>query len=298
VLTNAFALRLALSVCGLALLPAKSIQAGNAKTLQIGLDRSLFRDTPQLITHTIAQAFKYAFENHVGLCGEVKSGTDALTLARQLHDREVHVALFSGHEFAWAREQYPDLQPLVVVSSPYQRQACLVVSRASRVESVADLKGKVVSMPRRVPSFCRLFLERSCGIGNRPEVFYSKMERPADSEDALEDVIDGQVGAALVHVGHLEAFKTARPDRYAKLKELARSELFPPIVLAYDPKGLGEAQVRTIRTGMLEMNKTRQGQEFLNLCRMRKFEAAPRDFEQLLHSITKAYPSPEPKPAQ
>jgi ABC-type phosphate/phosphonate transport system substrate-binding protein len=275
-------------------------QVGRAEdsreVLRIGLVNSLFRETPRTMIQLVAQPLKALMETQTGMTGEIQTGVDASLLGKQLNDNEVHLAVFHGFEFAWARQKYPDLQPLVVVSNPQRFQAYLVVAASSKINTCGDLKGKVLAIPRKTREHCYLFLERRClGEGKDPKAFYSKVTRPADADDAVEDVLDGQADAVLIDHGLLEGFRKAKPERYSQLRVLLKSETFPTGVIAYHAGSLSDDVVRRVRDGMIGAAQNRQGRDLLKLCKMAGFEAASEDFQQAVLAILKAYPPPPEK---
>jgi ABC-type phosphate/phosphonate transport system substrate-binding protein len=283
----------ALSSLALTLLPSGTVRADNASALRIGLVSSLFRDTPRSVAQVVAQALKTLMENQTGMSGELKADTDALALARLLNDKQLDVAVFHGFEFAWAKQTYPDLQPLVIVSNPQRAQAYLVVSRTAKMDSVAALQGKALAMPRRVPEYGHLFLERRCTSDGKAAKEFFKITRTADADDSLEDVLDGQVQAALVTHAQIEAFRKAKPERYAQLKVLAQSEAFPAAVLAYNAKNLSPETTQALRAAMLDLNNNPKAKEFLKLTQLGGFAAVPGNFDEALGAIAKAYPAAE-----
>jgi ABC-type phosphate/phosphonate transport system substrate-binding protein len=284
-----------LSSLAMTLLPTGTVRAENVSSLRIGLVSSLFRDTPKSVANVVGQALKTLMENQTGMSGELKADVDAVALAGLLNDKQLDIAVFHGFEFAWAKQKHPDLQPLVVVSNPNRAQAYLVVSKTGKIDSVAALQGKALTMPRRMPEYGHLFLERRCTTdGKAPKEFY-KITRSADADDALEDVLDGQAQAALIDHTRLELFRKSKPERYAQLKVLAQSEAFPAAVIAYNASAMSAENTRALRTAMLGMGNQGQGKEFLAMCQMSGFAVVPGDFEQTLLTIAKAYPAPAAK---
>src|SRR5207244_6848780 len=56
------------------------------------------------------------------------------------------------------------------------------------------------------------------------KTFFPKITSPENTEDALDDVVDGVVQAAVVDRAGLEAYKRRKPGRFNRLKEVARSQ--------------------------------------------------------------------------
>jgi ABC-type phosphate/phosphonate transport system substrate-binding protein len=286
-----------LIVAVLGLLTSKAEDAGAAPPteLRLGLVNSLFRDTPKAMIQILAQPLKTLMETQTGMAGQLESSADPQVLGKQLQDNQIDLAVFHGFEFAWARLKYPELQPLLTINNPQHFQAHLIVARDSKYKSCADLKGKTVALPRRSREHLHLFLERRCAGGKAAKEFFGKIARPTDAEDALDDVVEAMVPAALVDYGQLEAYRKAKPEQFAKLRVLLKSETFPTGVIAYHGGALNEDTVQRIRAGLISANQTKQGRELLTLCRMVGFESPPDDFNQTLAAFAKLYPPPAPK---
>jgi ABC-type phosphate/phosphonate transport system substrate-binding protein len=186
------------------------------------------------------------------------------------------------------------LKPLVIaIRDAKPMYACLVVARGSPVKTLGDLRGKSLAMPRQSREHCRLFLERRCQpSGKEPQQFFSKVTTPREPEDALDDVVDGVVDAALVDDGALQRYKKDKAARSERLRVAVCSEPFPNLVVAYKPGVLSDETLQRLQDGFLTANENSKGKILLNMCRIARFEAVPRDYEKLLANIAKAYPPP------
>ena len=51
-------------------------------------------------------------------------------------------------------------------------------------------------------------------------------------------------------------------------------------------------QLQRLRDGMINASQTERGERMLNLCRSTRFAQVPKDYDQLLVDIAKAYPAP------
>jgi ABC-type phosphate/phosphonate transport system substrate-binding protein len=268
-------------------------QADGPTDLRLGVVSSLFRDLHKSAIEYLSAPLRALLQTQTGLTGELTSTTDPLSLARQLQDDHVNVAVFHGFEFAWAQQKYPRLQPLVVVGNSQPLQAHLIVAHSSPFTTPSDLKGKALALPRQSRAHLHLFLERRCALPEKgPREYFSKIVRPIDGDDALEMVLSGAVQAVLVEQSHLESYRANHPEDFGKLRVLLKSEVFPAGVIAYRKGAIPEDTVQVIRTGLLSAHKTPQSQELLKLCRMPGFTLPPPDFDKVLQTIAKAYPAP------
>ena len=194
--------------------------------------------------------------------------------------------------FAWARLQNPKLQPLIIcVNQDKFVKAVLIVRADSNLNAVADLHGQQVALPRMSREHCHLFLERRCAKpGETPEKSFTKITTPANAGDALDDVVDSVVSGAIVDLAALDAYKASKPGRGGKLKILLQSEPFPCGIVACNPGTLDEATIGKIKTALLNARKTPQGKNFLEMCRITRFDLVPDNYEELFKNTAKAYP--------
>jgi ABC-type phosphate/phosphonate transport system substrate-binding protein len=292
--TFGFAL-LAGAVVALGLAPPADAQPKQPR-IKLGMLRGMFRDTPQAIVEAVARPFHELFRRQTGVDGEVEMFPDCDALAQKMKAKEIHVGVFHGFEFAWVRPRFPEIQPLAVTIPPGRKaQACLVVHKDSRAKTPADLKGACVCYPTGTKAHCHLFMDRlkddlpdeCCGPAKGD---------PLTPGEVLDAVAAGQAAAGLVDVSHLSAYQDNKPGAYNQLRVLARSELFPPAVIAYRMDALPPALAKQIRDGLVRANQTAQGRAFMMLWKLKGFEDIPVNFEAEMARIAKAYPPP-PAPA-
>jgi ABC-type phosphate/phosphonate transport system substrate-binding protein len=266
----------------------------DARCVRIGVVSSLFRDTSESLMQIVMRPFRSLLEAQTGMSGRLVSGGDAQHLGQRLKAGEIHLGIFHGIEFAWAKEKIPQLKPLLIAvnKQPYLR-AHLIVKNDDKVQSLGDLKRGVVALPNLSREHCWLFLERSCvPEGQKPESFFNRVSRPRDAAYAIDDVLDGVAQAAVIDDADLQEYRKQSPEYFAKVKDLLQSEPFPCAVIAYYPGTLSTELLEQFRTGMLAAKDSRQGQQMMQLCRITSFEDVPPNFEQMLNAIAKAYPAP------
>jgi ABC-type phosphate/phosphonate transport system substrate-binding protein len=265
--------------------------------MRIGVVRTLAPGMPTGLLALAMRPFREYMEEKTGASGEVVRGGDAFDLAKQLRDGKLQVGIFHGHEFAWARQKYAALEPIVVCVNPLRlMRAILVVPAASPAASYADLEGKTLALPKDSRDHCRLFFECRCvKPGVEPAKFYQRLLRPGDTEDTLDDLAAGRMQAAVVDAAALERYKKANPGRARQLRPLAESEPFPPGVIAYYGGKLAEADVKKVREALVAAKGNPRGKRTLALLKLSHFEEAPPDYEAALKAIAKAYPPPAPK---
>jgi ABC-type phosphate/phosphonate transport system substrate-binding protein len=260
----------------------------------LGLARSLTRDVPEDTTRAGLPAMARLIQQSTGIDCKIPDPAAADELAERLAKDQLQLAVFQGIEFAWECARRPELRPLVtIVNHVRDRQALLVVRGDSTAGGWNDLKNLVLALPKRSREHCHLFLARGCRACEKaPEHFFSRLTAPATVEDALDDLADGAVGAALVDRAGLASYERLKPGRFGKLKILATSERFPDSVVAYRAGALSEATLQRFRKGLLQANQSFVGRHMLALWMATAFELPPADYDKLSAEIAKAYPSP------
>ena len=100
-------------------------------------------------------------KSQTGLDGEVVMEADGLHIARQLDAGKLQLGVLLGHEFAWAKDKYPDLEPLVcTVPRPREIQAFILVRWDCKATTLGDLKGTKLALAKASRDHARLYLER------------------------------------------------------------------------------------------------------------------------------------------
>ena len=263
--------------------------------IRLGIVQSFFRDVPEPMIGVAMKPFSALVKMQTGFDSELSPPTDTETVAELLSKNKVQLALFEGVEFAWAKQNWPDLQPLVIVVNEHRnRQAFLIVRQDSKITGFSDLQGKQLAIPRRSRSHCHLFVERlSQESGKEAKDFFSKLITSSGPEAALDDLADGGVQAVVVDREALACYKRRKPGRAGRLKELQKSEVFPDSVIAYRPGVFDQSVLDRFKEGLEKADSTAIGRQLLLLWNMTSFEHVPADFERILADIGKAYPPPK-----
>ncbi|MBY0515214.1 MAG: phosphate/phosphite/phosphonate ABC transporter substrate-binding protein [Gemmataceae bacterium] len=286
---------LAAAVPAVALVPAAPAQdppVAPPTVIRLGLLTGMFRDVSPDLIQAASVPFRDQFKRATGLDAGVELVDDYRTLAAKLNDKKLQFGVFHGYEYAWARDQYPDLLPLVVsVPTGGKVQACLVVNAASKAEKPADLKGNCVTVPIGTKSHCHLYLER-LQAELPPNTCGPSGPRELGPEEALDNVCANKCPAALVDIGSLTAFQNNKPGAAASLKVLDRSELFPAGVVVYRKDAIDPQVVEKVRKSLVDVRSNPQGRAFLMLWRLQGFTVPADGYYTDLERIKKAFPAP------
>jgi ABC-type phosphate/phosphonate transport system substrate-binding protein len=277
--------------------PGGAAEEMKTSTVRIGLAATLFRDTPETLVQTMMRPFRSLMESQTGLSGQLVPGVQPDELGQQLKDEKLELGVFNGIEFAWARQKCPELTPLMLaVNHQKYLRAYVAVRDDSPAARLADLKGKSLAVPKRTREHCRVYLERRClALGKEPKDFFAKMTTPGNMELGVDQVVNGEGDAVLIDGCFLSWYEERKPARFARLKVIEKSEVFPASVVAYSAHAIDDATLRRFREGMLSAKDNPRGVQLMTLCQMTSFEPVPDDYEQLLKEIVKVYPPPEKK---
>ncbi|HET6575648.1 MAG TPA: PhnD/SsuA/transferrin family substrate-binding protein [Fimbriiglobus sp.] len=282
----------AIALAGLALAgPARAAEPA-ADGVQIGMVQGMFRDIQPAMVQALSRPLRDMIRKQTGFTGDVEIVPDAFALADRMKAKRLHLGVFHGFEFAWVREQNPNIVPLAVsVPSGRKLQACVVVHEDSPAKALADLKGGVVLVHRGTKAHCLAFLDRE-RVGLSADAAVPKADPTLTAERALDAVVNGDAPAALVDASALTGYEVLQPGAAKHLRVLARSEVFPLTVITYNKGLLPEATAGRIRRLLLGAHATAAGKPLMMLWNLRGFEDVPDDYDAQLERIAKSYPAP------
>jgi ABC-type phosphate/phosphonate transport system substrate-binding protein len=239
---------------------------------------------------------KYIKEEN-GLDNEILRQKDWRELADKLAKGQVHLGVFQGYEFAWARQSHPELKPLAIAVNVNRYPIVYVVTqRDDPAKDFAGLQGQSLALPATGQGFITLYVDKqSEANGKNAETFFSKITTPDNAEDALDSVVDGKVQAVAIDQAALAAYKARKPGRFKQLKPVAHSQPLPPVVVTYVDAVVDEATRDQFKKALLDASKNEKGQTLLTLFHLTGFETAPEDFDKVLADTVKEYPPPKAK---
>jgi ABC-type phosphate/phosphonate transport system substrate-binding protein len=258
--------------------------------------KSLFRNVPEPLIKVCAQPFRALVQEQTGFTCKLDPPTDPFKLGEQVANKEIELGVFQGIEFAWVCEKHPELRPLVIAVNVHPtRRAHLILRADDPATSVADLKGKKLAIPRQSRDHCEVFIDRQCRKCGQPlGQFFSHVDKSLNVEQALDEVFEETIRAAVVDDIAWECYKRRKPGRAEHLKDFLRSEPFPDTVVAYRVNSLDAATLSRLREGLLTADQNALGRQLLTLWVMTEFQKVPKDFAKMLDEIVRLYPAPEP----
>jgi len=281
-------------LAGLVALPAVLANERQAKVdvLRIGTSGTLTAEKESSKEKGALETLKGFIKEETGLNNTIERQKDWRELAEKMTKGQLHLGVFQGFEFAWAQEQHSALKPLALTVNIYRYPvAYIVVQQKNEAKDFAGLQGQSLCLPNTGQRYLRLFIDRqSQAHGKEATAFFAKITTEDNAEDALDDVVEGAVQATAVDRATLEAFKRRKPGRFNQLKEVARSQPLPPVIVAYYDTILDDATLRRFRDGLLNAGKKEKGRTMLTLFRLTGFDAVPDDLGKILAETRKAYP--------
>lgn len=264
--------------------------------IRVGISAGLYNNVPETLFKTTFPPVEWLIQDQTGLAGRLLLGGDSSQLAEQLARGQFEIGVFTGMEFAWARQKNTKLQPLVIaVNEQKYLRVHVLVRQDCAAGRLADLKDMPLGMPRCCLEHCELFLKRQGSLcATDTAAAFSQLSRSSDADDALDDLVDGKTQAAVVDGAGLESYQRRKPGRFARLKELHKPESFPVPIVAYVEGKLDDASLRAFREGIVKAQQTAKGRQVLMLWKMTGFEPVPDDYPQLLDEVAKTYTPPAP----
>jgi len=289
-------LRLALLAGTIALWPvvADAQQAKQNGVLRIGASGTLAPATPGATGTGELVAVQEFIKEETGLTNEIIREKDWRTMADKMAKGDLKIGVFNGIEYAWAVKEYPGLKPLALAVNVHRYPKAVVVTRKEDpATNFAGLQGHSLVLHEYGPPFLQLFAQReSKANGKDLQTFFSKITKQAQAEDCLDDVVDGVAGATVVDDATLDAYKQKKPGRFGRLKEVAQSQPFPPVVIAHYDQLLDEPTLMRFTVGLLGVAVKPKGREILTSFKLTAFEVVPHDFDKVLAAAREAYPPP------
>jgi ABC-type phosphate/phosphonate transport system substrate-binding protein len=267
------------------------------KALKVGISRSVFFEEAESVVKAAMPLWTALVKSQAGIQAEFNA-VDTERLGQELVQRDVDMGVFQGYEFAWAAQKDPQLRPLVIVvnQKPYL-SAAFIVREDTKIKDIAGLQGQTLAVPKGQRSHVRLYLQRICqALGKEPKDFFGKLAVAPNSEDALDDVVDGTAQATVVDTAYLDCYQRRKPGRFRMIKVLAQSPVFPDPVIGYRAGAIDAKILEQFRDGMIRADRAIASRQVLTFFKITNFAKVPDDYEKVLHEIARTYPPANARP--
>src|SRR5438876_9420971 len=112
----------------------RTAEAGTrGESLRVAVGDSFFYDMSSGLIKNVTEPFGQVMRETSGLKGDMVTGGDAFSVATQLNDNKVQLAVFHGLEFAWVKQKHGDLRPLMIAVKDLPIRANVVVRKDSAI---------------------------------------------------------------------------------------------------------------------------------------------------------------------
>ncbi|HVK08198.1 MAG TPA: PhnD/SsuA/transferrin family substrate-binding protein [Gemmataceae bacterium] len=268
-------------------------RAGDKPKLRVGIPRSIFRDIPPALLTFANQPFKDIIRTQTGFEGDVVNDAEALNIARDLDAGKVQLAVFLGHEFAWAQQKYPDLEPLLCsVPRPKEIQAFILVRHDCKAVHLGEMKGQRLVLATGTRDHARLFLEKRQVDEMGTMTGFCSLSKTGTVHDALHKLIDNEADVTVADQAAWRYFQKLYPGAAQNLKVLAESSVFPATVIAYKKGALTDDQLGKVRDGLMTAHQSKQGGRLMGMIKVDKFDRLPDGYGDAVKACLKSYPVP------
>ncbi len=282
--------------------PLASAQESADKPILLGMAKSFFNDLPDVFIKISTDPFAPVVKKTMALDARLSPGDNAAEMAQKLDNGQLQIGVFHGFEYAWAKQQYPDLQTILVVVNKHRDvRTFILVHQDNPAKNLAELRGKTLALALGTKEHCRMYLDRKCADNNQPNAaaFFGKIERSKSCEDALDQICRKNVDAAVIDTIWLEHYKDIKLPYFNRhMRILDQSEAFPSAVIACKKGALSAATLARFRDGLANIHNDRDGLDMMKMLNIHAFEAPPADFGQTIADFLKAYPAPATKVGQ
>jgi len=208
---------------------------------------------------------------------------DRPTLVKDFNAGKAQVAILTGIEYGWIKDECPDAKPLLIatIEGPTYKTVVLT-QKDNQAKSLVDLKGQALVQPKRMPYLTRFYLRHA--ISAEPQKFFRVNE--ADNADAaIEDVVDGKAQAVAISASGFKVYQERKPGGAKRLGVLAESAEFPAAVVIYNTKGADVRTVKDFERSLRNADQTPEGRQLLTLYHLKRFEDVPADYERRVAEI-------------
>lgn len=215
-------------------------------------------------------------------------------LAQKLQDGKTQLGVIAGIELGWLGEKAQGLSVLAIAqTSDIKMKAYMLMRRDGRPQTVRDLKGKKIAMPRRTQQHAQIFLHDSIHrTGVSPRGYFAASPVPPDTDAAIESLLDKEVDVVVVDGNSWEVFQERKPGRAKRLMIVAESPNFPTAAIVYKQGTIPDAELKKLRDGLFTAHQQPFCRQILNFWRISQFVPSTPEYDLLVKNIVKDFPQP------
>ncbi|MEZ6140881.1 MAG: PhnD/SsuA/transferrin family substrate-binding protein [Zavarzinella sp.] len=262
-----------------------------AERVNVGIPASVFKDIPKPLLSFATQPFDQLIQSRTGYPGDAELVDDALTIAKHLDSGKYQLGVFQAHEFAWAKDKFPKLMPLVIcVPKPREIQAFGLVRYDHPAKDLGECKGQKLVIADTTRDHVLLYLDKQRTnqlVGSS----FTHLKNTKTAHDAIHLVIDGEADITFTDGASWSYFQKLYPGPAQNLKVLLQSKVFPSTVIAYKTGGMPDQQVTQCQKGLLTAHEDSKCKRLMGTIKLDRFEAIPADYLQVIESLRKEYPN-------
>jgi len=244
-------------------------------------------------------AHKLHYKIQLGLTkGETEE--DLRAFGKELDSGVCHVGAIWGLEYGWLQQEFPRLEPLIVLLQQETRfvSQFLVRSKDHLGGEFATLKGKRLALYRGIPLMDRAYLAGLLHEGETVNTYFKveKDQRYETVVEAINAVCDEEADCVLVNIEVYSHQLVNRPGLRKQLRAIVPSEPFPPAALIGRRERLNQIRPRLwedLQETLEAMDQSAEGKECRRFWRVERFarpEHANLDFQAAVQKSLGIYP--------
>ncbi len=283
------ALLLSLAGANQANAAAKAL-ADEKEVIQLGMPESIFQGIPEWQRKLGVGPFLKMMKQQTGFDGNVNFAPDAMTLAEMINGGKVHIGVFQGHEFAFAKNKYPELMPIMVASPLQPSQAFCVVRWNCKAQNIGGLMHHKISLPPIHRDYCEMFLAKQKEDHMKGKTFAGQLTA-SEAAEAIQDVIDEKCGCTIVDCATINFFQRVYPGQFKNVKILCQSDPLPNGCIVVKKDALNGQMIAKIRQALMNAPNDPIGKPMLATWKLKGFEKVPDDYDLQLKKVLKTYPA-------
>lgn len=271
-----------------------SLQAGDPAlpSLKIGILHSFLGGAENAALLNQAGPLTDVLGSQLGVRLNLAAVPDAAAMSRQIMAGELDLGVMHGIEYAWLRQQAPQLKPIALaMNETIKLRALVIVPAGDEAKTIADLRGTAIFMPRKCLQHCPLYTQKLILDARLdPAGFFSCREQCRNIDDVLDSLVDGKGRCAMVDGLAWGIYQERKPGRAKKLRVLAESGWFPTSAVIAKDGSIDADRLAQIKVGFTTLHEKPMGRQMLMFWRLTQFVHVPAEYETLVQGILQELP--------